>query len=77
MSFQGLQAKYNRLHGESAAWKLLRADNAPYILAFIADLFSEESELPFGVLPRQMPAKQHSAFAEPLMNELPARPRPI
>ncbi|WP_412537242.1 DUF3375 domain-containing protein [Marinobacter sp. MIT932201] len=48
MSFQGLQAKYNRLHGESAAWKLLRADNAPYILAFIADLFSEESEVPFG-----------------------------
>ena len=48
MSFQGLQAKFNRLLGESAAWKLLRADNAPYILAFIADLFSEESEVPFG-----------------------------
>lgn len=48
MSFQGLQAKFNRLLGESAAWKLLRTDNAPYILAFIADLFSEESEVPFG-----------------------------
>ncbi|MCK7549372.1 DUF3375 domain-containing protein [Marinobacter koreensis] len=48
MSFQGLQAKYNRLHGENAAWKLLRADNAPYILAFISDLFAEESEVPFG-----------------------------
>jgi len=48
LSFQGLQAKYRRLYSESAAWKLLRADNAPYILAFIADLFSEESEVPYG-----------------------------
>ena len=48
MSFQGLQAKYRRLFQESAAWKLLRADNAPIILAFIADVFSEESEVPFG-----------------------------
>jgi len=48
LSFQGLQAKYRRLYVESAAWKLLRADNAPYILAFIADLFSEESEIPYG-----------------------------
>lgn len=48
MSFQGLQAKFHRLLADSSAWKLLRADNAPYILAFIADLFSEESEIPFG-----------------------------
>ncbi|VAW46691.1 FIG149030: hypothetical protein [hydrothermal vent metagenome] len=48
MSFQGLQAKYRRLFQESAAWKLLRADNAPVILAFIADMFSDESEVPFG-----------------------------
>lgn len=48
MSFQGLQAKYRRLYNESAAWKLLRGDNAPYILAFIADLFSEEGEVPYG-----------------------------
>ncbi|WP_250655178.1 DUF3375 domain-containing protein [Alkalimarinus coralli] len=48
MSFQGLQAKYRRLFAEHASWKLLRADNAPYILAFIADLFSEESEIPYG-----------------------------
>lgn len=48
MNFQGLQAKYRRLFQESAAWKLLRADNAPVILAFIADLFSEENEVPFG-----------------------------
>lgn len=48
MNFQGLQAKYRRLFQESAAWKLLRADNAPVILAFISDLFSEESEVPFG-----------------------------
>lgn len=48
LSFQGLQAKYRRLFAEHVAWKLLRADNAPYILAFIADLFSEESEIPYG-----------------------------
>ncbi len=48
MSFQGLQAKYRRLYGESAAWKLLRTENAPYILAFIADLFAEEGEIPYG-----------------------------
>lgn len=47
MNFQGLQAKYRRLFQESAAWKLLRADNAPVILAFLADLFAEESEIPF------------------------------
>lgn len=47
MSFQGLQAKYRRLFQESAAWRLLRADNAPLILAFLSDLFSEESEIPF------------------------------
>ncbi len=48
MSFQGLQAKYRRLHQKSAAWRLLRAGNAPLIVAFMADLFSEESEIPFG-----------------------------
>ncbi len=48
MNFQGLQAKYRRLFQESTAWKLLRADNAPIILAFIADLFSNESEVSFG-----------------------------
>lgn len=48
LNFQGLQAKYRRLFQESTAWKLLRADNAPVILAFIADLFSDESEVPFG-----------------------------
>tara|TARA_R110001592_G_scaffold19231_14_gene79125 strand:- start:2172 stop:3632 length:1461 start_codon:yes stop_codon:yes gene_type:complete len=48
LNFQGLQATFSRLHTGSAAWKLLRADNAPYILAFIADLFAEEGEVPFG-----------------------------
>ncbi|MFT7675562.1 MAG: hypothetical protein ACI845_003989 [Gammaproteobacteria bacterium] len=48
MSFQGLQAKYRRLFKESSAWRLLRAENAPVILAFLQDIFSEESEVPFG-----------------------------
>jgi hypothetical protein len=47
LNFQGLQAKYNRHFRDSAAWKLLRADNAPYILAFLSGLFSENSEVPF------------------------------
>ena len=47
MNFQGLQAKYQRLFLESASWKLLRRPNAPLILAFLADLFSEENEIPF------------------------------
>ncbi len=48
MRFQEFQATYRRLYTESAAWKLLRTDNAPYILAFIADLFVDESEIPYG-----------------------------
>ncbi len=48
LSFQGLQAKYKRLFAENAAWRMLRVDNVPYIMAFIADLFAEESEIPYG-----------------------------
>jgi len=48
MSFQGLQARFRRLHQESTAWKLLRADNAPVILAFLADLFDEDNAVSFG-----------------------------
>lgn len=48
MSFQALQAKYQRLYQESRAWRLLRADNAPYILAFIGELFDEEHEVAYG-----------------------------
>jgi hypothetical protein len=47
LNFQGLQAQYRRLLNENQAWKLLRADNAPLIIAFLATLFSEESEVPF------------------------------
>lgn len=47
MSFQGLQAKYSRLYSESAAWRLLRADNSPYILAFLESLFAEDNEVPY------------------------------
>lgn len=47
MNFQGLSAKYRRLYQEHAAWRLMRADNAPHILAFVTDLFSEHSEVPY------------------------------
>lgn len=42
MSLYEKQARYRRLHGEQAAWRLLRADSAPIILAFLDDLFSEQ-----------------------------------
>ena len=48
MSFHELNARFRRLHKEHAAWHLLRADNAPMILAFIADLFEEDNEVTFG-----------------------------
>lgn len=48
MSFHELNARFRRLHKEHSAWHLLRADNAPMILAFIADLFEEDNEVTFG-----------------------------
>ncbi len=47
MNFQMQQAKLKRQFQENAAWRLLRAENAPYILAFIGDLFQENSEIPY------------------------------
>lgn len=47
MNFSGWLARFRRLQDEHATWKLLHADNAPVILAFIADLFAEENEVPF------------------------------
>jgi len=48
MSLPALHSRYNRLQSEHAAWRLLRAVNAPLILAFIAEMFREESDVPFG-----------------------------
>lgn len=48
MSFYELNARFRRLHKEHAAWRLLRADNAPMILAFIADLFEDANDVAFG-----------------------------
>jgi len=48
MSFQETQARFRRLFDEQLAWKLLHADNAPLILAFVTELFRESSEVPFG-----------------------------
>nr|WP_306296833.1 DUF3375 domain-containing protein [Candidatus Entotheonella palauensis] len=48
MSIQEFQARFRRQHQEHAAWRLLRAENAPLILAFVADLFSEANDIPFG-----------------------------
>ncbi|WP_432784538.1 DUF3375 domain-containing protein [Oligella sp. MSHR50489EDL] len=48
MSFQISQAQYRRYYEEHQAWILLRADNAPYIFAFIDTLFSNHSEVTYG-----------------------------
>jgi hypothetical protein len=48
MSFLETHARFRRLLDEQAAWKLLRADSAPLVLAFVADLFKDASEVPFG-----------------------------
>lgn len=48
MSLPVLHSRYQRLQSEHAAWRLLRAVNAPLIMAFIAELFREENEIPFG-----------------------------
>lgn len=48
MSFQEKQARFKRLNKENPAWSLLRAENSPHILAFVADLFSTQNEIPVG-----------------------------
>lgn len=47
MSLYEKQARYRRLHSEQSAWRLLRADSAPIILAFIDSLFVDEQEVLF------------------------------
>lgn len=64
MSLYEQQARYRRLFAEHAAWRLLHAEHAPVVLAFISDLFSQESEVPFGkarvALEAELPAWQES-----------------
>ncbi len=48
MSFNELNARFRRLYKEHAAWRLLRTDNAPLVLAFVADLFEDLNEVAFG-----------------------------
>lgn len=47
MSFSLFFAQYKRYYKESSAWRLLRAENAPYILAFMLDIFADEREVDF------------------------------
>jgi len=47
MSLYEKQARYRRLHSEQSAWRLLRADSAPIILAFIDSLFVDVQEVLF------------------------------
>ncbi len=48
MNLAAFHSRFNRLKAEHAAWRLLRADNAPLILAFVSEVFREESEVAFG-----------------------------
>jgi len=47
MSLRELHARYRRQSQENAAWRLLRATNAPLVLAFITDLFNESNDVLF------------------------------
>ncbi|WP_323115020.1 DUF3375 domain-containing protein [Pseudomonas guariconensis] len=48
MGLHEQQARFRRLLAEHQAWRLLHAENAPIVLAFISDLFAQDSEVPFG-----------------------------
>lgn len=47
MSLRELHARYRRQSHENAAWRLLRATNAPLVLAFITELFNESNDVLF------------------------------
>ena len=47
MSLLELHARYRRQIQENAAWRLLRAANAPMVLAFISELFDESNDVLF------------------------------
>lgn len=48
MSFQSEYFKLSRLYETNKAWRLLRSDNAPFVIAFLSEFFSEESEVEYG-----------------------------
>ncbi len=48
MNIAAFHSRFSRLKSEHVAWRLLRADNAPLILAFVSEVFREESEVAFG-----------------------------
>ncbi len=64
MSLHEQQARYRRLFTEHAAWRLVHAEHAPIILAFVSDLFAQDSEVSFGkariALEAELPAWQES-----------------
>ncbi|NWB90261.1 DUF3375 domain-containing protein [Pseudomonas agarici] len=64
MSLHEQQARYRRLFTEHAAWRLVHAEHAPIILAFVSDLFAQDSEVSFGkariALEAELPAWQDS-----------------
>src|SRR5882724_5816963 len=47
MSVAEHYARFSRLRSAQPAWRLLAADNAALILSFVADLFSQTSEVSF------------------------------
>jgi hypothetical protein len=53
MSFMAKSANYQRHFRESAAWRLLRADNAPFILAFILRCRKTTASLRLALRPKQ------------------------
>ena len=47
MSVRELYARYQRQISEHPAWRLLRADNAPLVLAFVENLFDQSNDVIF------------------------------
>lgn len=47
MSVAEHYARFSRLSSNHPSWRLLAATNAPLILSFVADLFGQDSEVPF------------------------------
>lgn len=64
MKFSTYHPQFNRLRDEHPTWRLLRADNAPLVLAFIADLFSEETEVSYGRARAVLQSELDRLFAE-------------
>ncbi len=69
MTFTTLLPRLNQLRKEHAVWQLLRSDNAPLTLAFIAEAFAEENEIAFNQARTLLETLLHDARQAELLPE--------